>query len=239
MADDDAPQIYVEGMYGKSLGSPAGGLGTFYDGRAATEANVRAARKHFLELRAKDVAPLPDGGLVDRGSGQVYDVIGHDPLLANAPSEEADVFALFGDGVVSFLRRRDTTIDEIERARTDAEQRASDEAERLRKHRAKQKQIPLRLDLVRGDNTPTLRRAATRIHELGGEIKPDSYDGIVVTLPATLTLGDGSSPLLERELRIEGARCAQVLSYASSLVRAALESKQPLLEALPDEVPTI
>jgi hypothetical protein len=242
MTDEDVVDgIYVGGgIDGRALGAPGDGLGSFYDGRPATEANVRAARKFFLELPAKDVSPLPDGGLVDTGSGQIYDRIEHDPLFSNTPTSDADVFALFGDGVVSFLKRRGVTIDEIERARADSEQRASDEAERLRKVRARAKQVPLRLDLVRGDETPTLRRAAERIHELGGEIKPDSYDGIVVTLPATLTLGDGfGSPLLERELRIEGARCAQVLSYASSLVRAALESKQPLLETLPDEVPAI
>ncbi len=241
MSDDLVEGIYVgAGIDGRRLGAPGEGLGTFYDGRPATEANVRAARKLFLELPAKDVEPLPGGGLVDKGSGQIYDRIEHDPLFSNSPTSDADVFALFGDGVISFLKLRGTTVDEIDRARADAEQRASDEAERLRKRRARAKQIPLTLDLVRGDQTPTLRRAAQRILELGGEIKPDAFDGIIVTLPATLTLGDGfGSPLLERELRIEGARCAQVLSYASSLVRAALESKQPLVDALPDEVPTI
>lgn len=87
---------------------------------------------------------------------------------------------------------------QTKRPRSSAEalgQTANDEAERLRKHRTKGKQIALTLDLMRGDETPTLRRAAQRIHELGGEIKPDSYGGIVVTLPATLTLGDGPSPL--------------------------------------------
>ena len=53
----------------------------------------------------------------------------------------------------------------------------------------------------------------------------------MVTLPARLTLGEGFDAVLERELSWT-ARVTQPFSHASSLVRAALESKQPLLEGV-------
>src|SRR5258705_106777 len=112
-----------------------------------TDKKFREALRMFGDTRPPGLPSDSQGG--HERSGPVYDVLTADPLFALSPSSEADVFVLFGDGVVSFLKRRGVTIDEIERARADSERRASDEAERLRKHRARQKQVPLRLDLVR------------------------------------------------------------------------------------------
>jgi hypothetical protein len=240
------PTIYTHetriggAIEGRDLGAPIGGIGELRIGRPNSPANVRVASQHFVEREAREFNSY-DGGWLDRESGLIYDEIDSDPLFADDPSSAADVFVQWG-GTIVFLKSRATTVDEVEAARADAARRADDEVERVAKFRSKQPQRPLRLDLLRGDNVPTLRRAAARIYELGGQIRRGEHgETILVTVPERLTppSENGFEAILERELLIEAARCAEVLSYASATVIAALDSKKSLDEALPDDCPTI
>ena len=98
-------------------------------------------------------------------------------VVLNSPREQADVFALLGDGVVTFLKSRGVTIDEIERDRAESERRASDEVERLRKHRAKQTQSRSRSICARRLDADVASAAASHPRARAARSSPTRTEG--------------------------------------------------------------
>jgi hypothetical protein len=68
------------------VGAERGGVGTLMSGRSATDANIRAALKFWLQGDASDFAMLGGGdhGRVDKATGQVFDPLISDPPVLRA-----------------------------------------------------------------------------------------------------------------------------------------------------------
>lgn len=186
----DGLTIFVGGeIVGRRVGEgqPSNRLGTFVDGRPSTNATIAAARRFFREVDPKRLRHLGDGALVEAGTGEVFDMlVGADPLFLPRPEEGADAFVVDG-AAISFLRLRGMTVEQVEQARAAQESEVQRTAEEERRFRSRQKQLPLTLDLLHGDGTPTLAEAATTIEALGGEVRLDELGSFVVTLPERLT----------------------------------------------------
>jgi hypothetical protein len=246
--DGDTPVIHVDGMGtirgGQvATGGPTDVLGTFVSGRPATEKNLTAVRRWFLEVPAGDYERLNGREMVDRASGLVYEVLVSDPLLSDSPGELGVASFLVEGDVIRFLRSTGTSIEERERAvEEQVEQAARAVAERERRL-AKVKQIAIPLSVVYGERMAMgLREAAQRILDAGGRIERGEPEGCLrITVPENLT-GD---MLSEWTARAEVGVAAEVLTSCSSVVLAAIidletdGSKRPrsLLERLPNKEP--
>lgn len=243
---DKTPVIYGGTYVGSGIEGrefPAtDGLGSLNIGRPVTDANLKVARQRWPELRAKDLSfNSLANGYVDR-SGAIFDKLLHDPVFAEDAKSACDAFVLLNDGVITFLRARGVTLDEIEADRDAAQRRADDEAAQLARFRAKQKQTPLRLsDLPDSDDVPSFRAAAAMIESLGGRIERDDLGQLVCSIPErTLTDTTGHQSIIERSNRQSAARAAQVLRHGERVVLDALErvgKNESLSSRLPDEVP--
>jgi hypothetical protein len=239
MADDDAT-VFVEGLYGKSLGAARDGVGVIEMKRPATEQHLKLARKYLLEIDERDL-DVHEDWLVDRGSGRLYDVLPNDPLMTDPIGGDCDAFTAM-NGVVLFLRRASAgTIEQLEQARAEQQRLAAKKSDDERRFRSRQKQHVLRVgDLPGQEGTPTLRAAAQTIEELGGKIARDDLGQLVCSIPEKLSpdTEPGFTGMLEREQIQRAARAAQILAHGSAVVFAALEhaSKgQPLSSLLPEE----
>jgi hypothetical protein len=221
--------------------APAGAVGVITEGRPSTEENLAGARRFLLEASREDFEWRGAREVVDRASGQVYEVLGSDPLADANPAAGCDLF--FVDGaLIRFLRRTGVTVDELERARAEQERRAAEAEEAARKRRAREKQIPLALaDLYPGDRYEvTVRAAAARLLELGGQLVVGPYGELQVTVPAKIVAGGLEVAILEQEARREAAHLAEVLATGWRVVLAGLAEveaaggKKSLVDVLPD-----
>jgi hypothetical protein len=207
-------------------------------GRPNTPANVRVASQYFVERESRSFNSY-DGGWLDRQSGLIFDEIGSDPLFDRDPKGKVDAFVQLG-GTNVFLRSRQTTVDESKLLATPLHVERTTKPNASRSSGRSSDRSRSDSILLRGDGTPSLRAAARRVLELGGEIRRAEHgETIVVSLPERLLppSENGFEAILEGGLRHEAARCAEVLSYAAPTVLAAFESKKPLDEALPDSAP--
>jgi hypothetical protein len=227
---------------GRMVGTGAavdGPLGTVGSGRVASEANLALARRFFLEARADDFEWLSEREVVDRGSGAVLELVLADPLLGGDPASMADVFFAAANGEIAFLRSTGTTVADRERAAAaQADQVARIEAERA-KRLGRERQVGIPLSVVYGERLQlTLRQAAARIVDAGGEIRRGALGELQITVPEKL----GDEMLVERARWVEVGVAADVLARAPRVVLQAIAdveadgSRRPrsLVERLPD-----
>jgi hypothetical protein len=225
-------------------GGELGSVGTVFVGRVANEATLRAARRHWLEASPDDFAVLADGGWVDKGSGQVYELLQSDPLFAPNPHELASLFTVVGERIIFLRKKEGVTLETLARDRAEQARDVEKAAEQERRFREKQPKAPVTMAQVYGDRFAiSLRRAAELVLDAGGTIERDEWGGIRVSLP-TLLVGE---PLLEQDARKPLLEAAEVLSAGRRVVVAVLDDaegarsrKKPRLdERLPDKPVTI
>jgi hypothetical protein len=247
--EDDVPVIYsgvdVAGMgtiSGRKVGSTdvadAGTIGFMTAGRAATDANLKGARRHLMEVDAGDLDWGGDREVVDLGSGAVYEVLLSDPLSEMNPGSAADLFTV-SDGRLVFLRSTGTTVAEREATLVEQQRLHAQVEEERAKRRARERQVPIPLSVVFGERMSTSLRAAARvILDAGGQVKAGENGTLSITVPEVLT----NEPLAARAAWAEVGTAAEVLCRSSRVVLTALaqvaqdKSRSPrgLLERLPD-----
>ena len=242
----EPPEIHVYGgkITGRRVGKAApddSRIGTFYTGRPATEENLKAARRFFMEADSADVKFLNQREVVDRASGTIYQVQTSDPLLSENPAGRCDMFFAAHERLWFLVSTGETTaqrdVAAAKRAKIEAQA-----AEERAKRRAKEKQIAVPLSVVYGERFQvTVREAAARVLDAGGRIERGEFEGTLrITHPERIT-GD---PMSERGALTAFATAAEVLSCVPRLVLAALadaDPKQPrsLLALLPAREPAL
>jgi hypothetical protein len=242
----EPPEIHVYGgtITGRKFGKAApddGRIGTFYQGRPATEANLKGARRWFPEANSADFKVLSKRELVDRASGTIYRVLTSDPLLSENPAGMCDMFFVAYEQIWWLRSTGETTaqrdVAAAKRAKLEAQA-----AEERAKRRAKEKQIAVPLSVLGGERLQlTVREAAARILDAGGRIERGEVEGTLrITHPERIT----GEPFSERAALTAFATAAEVLSCVPRVVLAALadaDPKQPrsLLALLPAREPAL
>jgi hypothetical protein len=212
-------------------------------GRRATAGNIKAAARYWPQADVRDFSDLPDGGWADKGSGAIYDPLISDPLFAPNPTKLASAFCVHDGGLVFLRRRGDATVETLQadRQRADREREQAEAAHA--KFIARQPQVPLLLADLGERFDVTLREAARRILDSGGQIERGQFGELRVTVPAQL----GTEPMLEQEQKRPLVNAAEVLIAAHAVVLAELDRadgdrsarRQRLDQRLPDARPTI
>jgi hypothetical protein len=203
-------------------------VGVMWGGRPASKGNVRLARKFFAEVDAKDLGSF-EGYLVDRGSGCLFKPCLNDPLLATSPGDEPVSFFSQVNGVLVFAERSHSpsTLEELEEARRAEAERVAAEEEATRGWREKQPPVVVAMSDVHpnGRFELTLREAARRLLEAGGEISRGPYGEVKVEVPSRLVRPDGAgmSAVLEVELRRDLVACAEVVTAGAKVIAATLD----------------
>jgi hypothetical protein len=105
----DPSAAVPEGHRLEGSNRPKDWLGSVDQLPLADEKSVELARRHLPEASADDFERDAAGRWVERATGEVYNIVGFNPLLAGDPADTGVTSFVISDGFIVFLAPRGAT----------------------------------------------------------------------------------------------------------------------------------